>query len=168
MHNIKRLDYIMPATEITKSMRDRYCQDRHIAITITLKPLMYKMKPNKQLGSSLTTVLDRLKELNLFELYPELTKSDNLHYHGYICTYLDFDEIKLDIHNVFRDTKNIGFVDVKLLKEFEDRERWFQYISKDVNKSIKFIGATHIKDICGICSCKYSLLCLPYKSIYLD
>lgn len=154
--------------EVTKDMRDNYAKYVHLAITITLKPKLYSKRPTTQVNETSHSVLQKLSQ-NHLSIYPELTKSDNVHYHAYTYCSRDisFDEVKLKLHNIFRNSTLFGFIDIKQLIEFEDRERWYEYMSKNVNKTIKLVGSTHLKDDLQICSCKHTLICLPYKSIYI-
>lgn len=64
-----------------------------------------------------------------FILYPELDSKGRLHYHGIIR--LDSNE-KVRFHkHAIHKLRQIGFVDIKPLKTFEDNLRWSLYMKKE-------------------------------------
>lgn len=100
---------------------------KEYSFTVTLKPVMYRVKAEKQYDITCDELEQRLKSLNeKYTLVMELSKGYNVHYHGIIGlkkAVLFYDE--------FRDSKIFGHVYVKLIPTFEDMSNWKEYLRKD-------------------------------------
>lgn len=100
------------------------------AITITLHPKMYTVRPTTQYKRSVN-ILNKLifdKSIDLEYLYPELTPANNVHYHGVIIMAdTNFYYANYKIHEWFRGIPTFGFICVKELK---DESGWLTYCTK--------------------------------------
>lgn len=131
----------------------------HWALTLTLKPKWYMLTPQKQ--------IERILKDTTFSLFKgtvvcELTKKMNVHLHCYMkFTGKNVEEQILCFSNLLRDSKTFGFYDLKELLEQSDVDNWVKYMFKDIDKTQRLIGWTHLKDTYKKCSCNYGLICMP-------
>jgi len=66
----------------------------------------------------------------LMVMIAELTKSFNIHAHGYIKVRVK--NAQRFIHDLFRGNKIIGYI---CLKPVDDHQKWLDYIIKDIQKT---------------------------------
>jgi len=100
------------------------------AITLTLNPKMYSKKPLTQYKYSCLRLNEIIKDesLDFVELVPELTNSNNIHYHGTILLQHQKWAYANDyIHELFRKEQIFGFL---CIKDLTDSDKWSEYISK--------------------------------------
>lgn len=103
------------------------------AFTLTLNPRIYLDIPESQFDQTYTHVYEKLKSItNNFTLVAELTKSDNIHYHGVI----DLNQ-RRKFNDKFRKDRYIGF---KCIKPLGDATGWKNYITKDLKDTTSSIN----------------------------
>lgn len=132
----------------------------HWAVTLTLKPANYKFN----LGKQVDRVIKDWPFKGLITAVLEITKKQNIHLHCYFKTIKSDDDFREAVADALRDSKVFGFYDVKPLLEKQDQENWKQYMFKEIDKTIRRIGYSHIHDNLKICSCNHGLVCYPYKA----
>lgn len=102
------------------------------AATVTLRPQLYKYKPEEQYDRSYMEVAKMIKALDTrVDIIAELTKSFNLHYHLTI-EFINFkpkSNLMLIFHNAFRNNKIFGFVNIR---QIDNDIKWLEYIKKDL------------------------------------
>lgn len=104
------------------------------AITITLKPICYKLRPLTQYKRSITALNDLIQSelLQFADLRPEMTKANNIHYHGVILLEQSKQIYANDyVCELFRKLPYFGFI---CLKELTDAEGWAAYITKQTDE----------------------------------
>lgn len=96
------------------------------AFTISPNPIRWKGFPScrHQYMEVLPDIYKAFKNIGQFELYPELNKKGNIHFHGYlkVCDRYKFLKTKCSI------IESIGFM---YLKQIDDPAKWKKYILKD-------------------------------------
>lgn len=102
------------------------------SFTVTLKPVMYKFKPQTQYDKTYIDLAKLLKSLNCkLTMICEYTKNYNIHYHGVIQFLSKSKDHMKDFYDVFRIVKSFyGFVNIK---QIDDLDGWKSYISKELN-----------------------------------
>lgn len=106
------------------------------ALTITLKPIMFKSKDaTDQFDATYKSLLLFLYQVcNQITLVAELTKNSNIHYHS-IITFKRAHDIAYQrklLNDMFRKSKEIGYL---CLKQIEDEPGWIEYISKELKST---------------------------------
>lgn len=107
------------------------------AITITLKPKMYKytLAEQHKMARDEMMILRKYYDVTIIA---EITKSFNIHYHG-VAKIRDMTLLTMrgtvpcHITDMFRKSNVIGFVNVK---PYSDRG-WIRYIVKDTSVTVK-------------------------------
>lgn len=109
------------------------------ALTVTLRPLMYKHEPEHQYDVTYDYVRRKLLSLTEhFTLICEMTKSYNVHYHAVLSLPLnDTSDCQKKIHKLFRNDPNVGFIYVKQVTDFD---KWIEYIRKDIVKTCSVLN----------------------------
>lgn len=105
---------------------DRECPTGGTALTVTLKPMFYELKPLIQYQRTKFILLKLAKKYKLSFLYlvPELTPQEgNIHYHG-VYKSVNVNDTALFLRAV---GKQIGF---KVTKYIDNEIKWNQYIHK--------------------------------------
>lgn len=104
------------------------------AVTITLKPSMYHMTAVMQ-RNAIQGIINSFTAAVKMSVICELTKSFNIHLHGTIKVNRDALNKSVkgkspehQIHDLFRNIKDIGFVCVKPI---DDYPHWQQYCLKN-------------------------------------
>lgn len=100
-----------------------------LAITITLKPLMYKKTFEEQDSILRPLILGMFKNCKLTLVW-ELTKTYNIHYHGMIQVpmHLCNDPLKY-IFDRLRSCSKIGKCEVNQVVNYD---LWISYLNKDI------------------------------------
>lgn len=104
-----------------------------LAITITLRPAVFRHSIKKQYDLLHNAVLDCPFFVSLVA---ELTNSGNLHAHGIVSEFRDttYGSFKQYVIEHFRSSKVIGFI---CLKEMDNRAKWFNYCLKNYKETKK-------------------------------
>jgi len=103
------------------------------AITITLKPFLYK----ESLESQYDKLWEEVDKMYKFSacwqqtIVVEVTKSFNIHAHGFIKVRNSRNALRT-IYDFFRKNASIGFVYVKPV---ECHNTWLEYVLKDIKKT---------------------------------
>lgn len=104
-----------------------------LAITLTIQPKHYRENIDKQYDLVKNELLMAPFYLSLVT---EITKNGNLHFHGLVKEFIIANRkrgtFRQFIHNFFRKSKVIGFVN---LTEVTDQRGWYEYCFKDYNKT---------------------------------
>jgi len=102
------------------------------AITITLKPSMYAMEAVMQ-RNAIQGIINSMQNCKM-SLICELTQAYNIHLHGTIKVPLSGKkDVQHIVHNMFRPFREIGFICVK---QIDNYEHWQLYCLKDYKKTI--------------------------------
>lgn len=128
-----------------------------VHLTVTLRPVMYRLSSTEQLSRSIGPLLDLLRDLNCIKktIVFELTKSHNVHYH-IICNF-DIHGVRNiynKIYNKFRCSKIFGYV---LTDQIKDYNSFVSYILKDVEETYNILGIypVQIDDYELLCKFKF-------------
>lgn len=101
------------------------------AITLTLKPILYKHTCEEQFSIVATSIRNNFPNCK-FTLLAELTKQYNVHFHGIIK--VDLNKIVCHpekyLYDRIRQYKHLGFAVIKQITEYQI---WIDYITKDYN-----------------------------------
>lgn len=111
------------------SLKKSYSID--YAITLTLKPQWRQCTPHTQVEAALQEAIKIFSCNNMkVTLIYELTKSDDIHFHGVCSVPLQkhIRDYQIWIRNRFRKNKLFGFM---YIKPIDDMNVWKEYISKD-------------------------------------
>jgi len=110
------------------------------AVTLTLKTKMRDLETERQYNASSQEVIQLFTCNNIkATIIYELTKNDDIHYHG-ICKMPLQKHIRDNViwlRNRFRRNKIIGFV---CIKPVDDYHKWVEYISKDIATTKQRLG----------------------------
>lgn len=107
------------------------------AITITLRPQMYRLDVNTQHEIAMKIIVDTFRPwICKRTVIAELTKSYNVHYHGIISSKSKCPHFKKWIFDQFRQDKTIGFL---CIKPVTDYNVWATYITKDYVETGKYV-----------------------------
>jgi len=99
-----------------------------VAITLTLKPIHFKLRLDAQYNM-LRSALHDLQHKAEFSLICELTKSYNIHLHGFARIKKPNQwSVSRQLHELFRNHPVIGFICVKPL---DDSGKWLDYCVKN-------------------------------------
>lgn len=103
------------------------------AITLTLRPHMYRLNPEIQYDHTYLEIMKTIKDLNTTcYLIAELNKNFNVHYHGKIQFHTKEYNHMFKFKNAFRSNKYIGYVDIR---QVTDDKGWDDYLSKELVKT---------------------------------
>lgn len=99
------------------------------AITITLKPMLFKNTATEQYDETYLP-LHRLLKALCFEhtVVAELTKAFNVHYHG-VVVMPDWGNCRKRFVDAFRKSRSFGYVCIKMI---DDEQGWYDYIRKGI------------------------------------
>jgi len=112
------------------------------AITVTLKPVMYRHAAEIQFSQTYEVLLKHLRTFTpRITLLAELTKDFNVHYHGLI--QFSKDDV-LRYHNLakrfkdsFRKSKVFGHIVIVMA---HDLPGWKEYCTKDLEETYRLLG----------------------------
>lgn len=110
----------------------QYTQD--YALTVTLQPKYHKLAVEEQYDLLNNRINDILKQNRFVKitLIVELTKSFNIHGHGFIKIKLSRTSLR-QMYDIFRNDKIIGYV---YLKPIDDHVKWLDYTTKDIKQTM--------------------------------
>lgn len=98
------------------------------AITITLQPKLFKQSIEKQYDMLENEIRQKIETDNIYlTLVVELTKSYNIHAHGFIKV-INKNAVRF-IYDSFRNNPVIGYIYVKPV---DDHGKWLDYITKNL------------------------------------
>jgi len=137
---------------------------KHFALTLTLHPRWYKYTVHIQAQKACLEIEHALRCFKK-SCYLEFTRKYNVHAHVYFTSRI-IDCVEKCVADNLRGSKVFGFYVLKQLLEDKDIEKWKEYISKDINHTLKYIerNFVHSIDRFEICSCHHTMICLPYRS----
>lgn len=103
------------------------------ALTVTLQPKYHKLSVEEQydlLNNQINIITKRYPNVFL-TLVVELTKSFNIHAHGFIKSPLEKTALR-KMYDIFRNDVIIGYI---YIKPIDDHSKWLEYICKDIDKT---------------------------------
>lgn len=115
-----------------------------LALTVTLKPQMYELTPQRQHKQALPELLTLLNDhsVKVHMLVAELTSSYNVHYHATVQVFQTRRRRGKEIlYNIFRRRTTFGYICVK---DIEDEPGWITYMQKDLEKTNEVLRNTEI------------------------
>jgi hypothetical protein len=114
------------------------------AYTVTLQLKLYKDPPEEQYDTTYSKLRDLLRSMtNYYVIVAEVTKSYNIHYHGFIWFGNTVHNCMKKFHDKFRKDTMFGFVNIK---QCDNDEKWLYYIMKDLKNFYEEIGRRPIVD----------------------
>lgn len=105
------------------------------ALTVTLKPNLYRYKAEQQYDTTYIKLIDKLNILSSSKklVVAELTNSANIHYHCMLIFPLGIAKCyQKYIIDGFRNMKEFGFVCVK---QITDEQGWIEYLTKNLKET---------------------------------
>lgn len=108
------------------------------ALTLTLKPHNYRFTIEEQY-EKLNIEIKKLDKCKL-TIVAEITKTYNIHAHGFIKLNSNIKDNKKYIYDTFRKSKVIGFL---YIKDVDDHVKWLSYILKEYHQTRNIL---HCKD----------------------
>lgn len=112
----------------------------YYAYTQTLAPRYYKTSFKTQYDKTLPIIRKFLQMFTKkYNLIPELTKKSNIHYHGTV-QFLSNN----DYHSFQDNIRQIGFSDLRPIKDNEELDKWTDYITKNKMETEKLLEKSNI------------------------
>lgn len=127
--NISNIESNLNLDQITPKKQNLHKWSVDYAITLTLKPVIYRHAPEKQFSLVSENIRNNFPNCQ-FTIIAELTKQYNIHFHGFIKVDLN----KINIHpekylfDRIRKYSALGFAVIKQVTEYNV---WKDYILKD-------------------------------------
>lgn len=122
----------MSANSKNEPQKVKTIESMEYAITISLKPHIYRNDIDKQLEITMTEIREFLSNTKATGLLvTELTKASNIHYHGILKFNVNEQlckRIPFMLNDYFRKSKIIGFI---CTKQLTDQIGWIQYMLKN-------------------------------------
>lgn len=104
---------------------------QNYAITVTLQPKLFKQSIEQQYDALQEDIKEIKGDSNIMiSLVVELTKSYNIHAHGFICARSKI--AKRYIHDKFRKRISTGFI---YLKPIDNHDVWLKYVTKNIEET---------------------------------
>jgi len=108
------------------------CYSQEYAITVTLLPKLFKQSIEKQYEMLETEIQNMLEHRSIhLTLVVELTKSYNIHAHGFIRVSQQKNAVRY-IYDIFRNSPVTGHIYVKPV---DDHPKWLEYICKSLKET---------------------------------
>lgn len=108
------------------------------AFTLTLRPILFKKEPEHQYDLTVEYIADKLNNYYNVTCIAEITKACNVHWHGVVqFLHNPATSVSKNFHSLFRNDPFIGFI---CLKQIDDDQKWFDYITKELASTKLALG----------------------------